>query len=74
MTRNETLKKLYRIANDLLKDYTLDKWNEMWDLCYDWNSTHDSNEEIFMSETCDEEEQVNGFMIEDDVWRWEDTN
>ena len=74
MTRNETLKKLYRIANDLLKDYTLDKWNEMWDLCYEWNSTHDSNEEIFMSETCDEEEQVNGFMIEDDVWRWEDTN
>ena len=74
MTRNETLKKLYRIANDLLKDYTLDKWNEMWDLCYEWNSTHDSNEEIFMSETCDEEEQVNGFMIEDDVWRWEDAN
>lgn len=74
MTRNETLKKLYRIANDLLKNYTLDKWNEMWDLCCDWNSTHDSSEEIFMSETCDEEERVNGFMIEDDVWRWEDAN
>lgn len=74
MTRNETLKKLYRIANDLFKNYTLDKWNEMWDLCCDWNSTHDSSKEIFMSETCDEEERVNGFMIEDDVWRWEDAN
>ena len=72
MTRNKMLKKLYKLANELLKNYTLDKWNEMWDLCCDWNRTHNESEEIFMSETCDEEERVNGFMIEDDVWRWED--
>ena len=72
MTREQMLRKLYKIANDLFKDYTLDKWNEMWGLCSDWNSTHDSREEIFMSEICDDEDRVNGFMIEDDVWRWEE--
>ena len=72
MTREQMLRKLYKIANDLFKDYTLDKWNEMWGLCSDWNSTHDSREEIVMSEICDDEDRVNGFMIEDDVWRWEE--
>lgn len=72
MTREEMIGKLYKIANDLFKDYSYEKWNEMWSLCSDWNSTHDSREEIFMSETSDDEDRVNGFMIEDDVWRWED--
>lgn len=72
MTREKMLRKLYKIANDLFKDYTWDKWYEMWTLCSDWNSTHDSKEEIFMAELSDDDGWLNGFMIEDDVWRWED--
>ena len=72
MTREQMLRKLYKIANDLFKDYTWDKWYEMWTLCSDWNSTHDEREEIFMAELSDDDGWLNGFMIEDDVWRWEE--
>lgn len=70
MTRAQTISKMIKMANELVKDYSWEKNNELWDMCYDWNSTHPEREEIFMCETSDDDDNVNGFMIEDDVWYW----
>ncbi len=70
MTRNQTISKMMKMANELMKNYTWEKNKALWDMCYDWNSTHEESEEIFMCETSDDDDNVNGFMIEDDVWYW----
>ena len=60
-----------KMADQLMVEYTLELNNKMWEMCYEWNSNH-PDEEIFMSETSDDEDNVNGFMIEDDVWYWKE--
>ena len=73
MTRNETLKAMYKMANELVKDYSFDKNNALWEMAYDWNSEHEESEEIFMCEIWKEDGyEHDGFMIEDDIWYFED--
>lgn len=69
MTRDEMIRTLVNIANRLVKNYSWDLNSKMWDLCCDWNAEHD-DAEIFMSEVSDDDDNVIGFMIEDDTWYW----
>ena len=69
MTRTETIKKMMELANSMAHDYTWDKNNELWDMAYDWNATHEASEEIFMGEIWKEDGyEENGVMIEDDYF------
>ena len=61
MTRKEVLSRIYGMANKLMKEFNRDVYNEMWDICYDWNREHE-DEEIFMAEDEDE----GRFYVEDD--------
>ena len=71
--RDQTIMKMMKMANELLGNYTYDKCRAIWDMCSDWNSKHEGSEEIFMCEyQSDDSEFVNGFMIEDDIWVFED--
>ena len=72
MTKAETIKSMIVKANKLLKDgWTRDGENEIWNIASDWNSEH-SEDEIFMSDYQSEDSAtVNGFMIEDDYWVFE---
>jgi hypothetical protein len=59
------------MANDLYKDHA-ENWTwtaeqKIWTICCDWNRDHE-DEEIFMCETSDDDDNVNGFMIEDDLF------
>lgn len=73
MTRDKMIQKMFKKANDLQKNYTWQGWEEIWDMCYDWNSTHAESEEIMMCEHENEETGlVDGFYIEDDYWVFED--
>lgn len=67
MKRDRMIEKMCKMANELMKDYSWEKECKIWDLCYDWNSNH-CDCEIFMSEVSDDNDEVNGFAIEDDVW------
>ena len=69
--REKQIIKMMKMANKLVKNYSWELNQKLWDMCSDWNSTHDEDEEIFMCETCDDDDNVNGFMIEDDVWYWQ---
>ena len=69
--REKQIIKMMKMANKLVKNYSWELNQKLWDMCSDWNSTHDENDEIFMCETCDDNDNVNGFMIEDDVWYWQ---
>lgn len=72
MTRAEMIKEMMTKANELKKNYTWKGWEEIWDMCYDWNGTHSEREEIFMAEHENEETgMVDGFYIEDDYWIFE---
>lgn len=71
--REKMIRKMSEKANALMKNYTYKGWEEIWDMCSDWNSTHPVNEEIFMAEHWNEEtDLVDGFYIEDDYWIFED--
>ena len=67
--RENVIKKMFDLANfisgDNWKNWTRDRENHLWDMCSDWNREHE-DEEIFMCETSDDDDNVNGFMIEDD--------
>ena len=69
--REKQIIKMMKMANKLVKNYSWELNQKLWDMCSDWNSTHDEDDEIFMCETCDDNDNVNGFMIEDDVWYWQ---
>lgn len=73
MTRDKMIQKMMEKANALQKNYTWQGWEEIWEMCSDWNSTHEESEEIFM---CDHESEetglVDGFCIEYDYWVFED--
>lgn len=71
--REKMIRKMFKMANALKRNYTLEGWENIWDMCSDWNSSHPENEEIFMCEHCNEETGlVDGFYIEDDYWIFED--
>ena len=54
------------MAKELSVKYDYNKNNEMWELCYEWNSEHE-DQEIFMCE--DEDENGNfRYFIEDDYF------
>lgn len=75
MTREQTIMTMMQKANQLLKEgYSHDKMMEIWDMASDWNDEHeDEKEQIFMSDYQSEDSEfVNGFMIEDDFWLFED--
>lgn len=74
MTRQETIDLMMEKANELYKNgWTRDGEHEIWNICSDWNSEHDEDEEIFMCEHENEETRlVDGFYIEDDSWMFED--
>lgn len=73
MTREQTILKMVKMADELVKNYSYDKYNEIWEICSDWNREHEGSEEIFMCDyQSDDSAYVNGFMIEDDYWVFED--
>lgn len=73
MTRIQTIKKMIKMANELVKNYTWEQNKELWDMCCDWNRNHDESEEIFMCEIWAEDGyDGDGFMIEDDIWFFQD--
>ncbi len=71
MTRDKMIEKLMEMASELIKSYDYEKNNKMWELCSDWNTEHE-DEEIFMSDVAGDDNVVNGFMIEDYIYYWED--
>ena len=64
--KQETLNKLYSLAKQLSKKYSYDLWNEMWDICCDYNRNN-PDYEIFM---CEDEDESGTFIyyIEDDYF------
>lgn len=74
MTREETIKKMMKLANEIMgkngKNWTRQKEDEIWNLSLDYNRDHE-DDEIFMCEYGDGDD-VEGFMIEDDYWLYED--
>ena len=69
--KEKTIRKMWEMVDKLYGNYSRDEEMKIWDLCYEWNSEHE-DDEIFMCETGDEGNTVNGFMIEDDCFYYED--
>lgn len=68
MSREQVLSRMYDMAN---KVETKEELDAIWALCSDWNREH-PDEEIFMSDyQSDGSDYVNGFMIEDDWYIFE---
>lgn len=70
MTREEMINKLMAAANDLVDNYTADKYDELIDTALDWNSKHyGTSEEIFVCDIYEEDGyEGDGIMIEDDYF------
>ena len=69
MTRAEMMEKLFGMANELTKDYTWDKYCELFNACHDWNRDHEENEEIFVCEVFKEDGFANdGIAVEDEYF------
>lgn len=68
--RDEMLSVLYDMANELVDNFTWPKLREISRLACDWNSTHDGETEIFVSDWTDR----NGayLAIEDDYFNYEE--
>lgn len=66
--RDKYIQIMVKKANKLCKRYTWEAWEEIWDMCSDWNSTHPETEEIFMAEHENDNGETDGFYIEDDYW------
>ena len=64
--RQRYINKMVELANDIVRDYTWEKWERLWSMSSDWNSTHE--DEIAMYEHENEDGVVDGFYIEDDYW------
>lgn len=65
--RNRFIERLFDRANDMIIDYTWEKWKLLWDMCNIWNNTHDIRDEIFMSEIYNDSDDIIGIGIEDDI-------
>jgi len=71
MTRNDVIKKMFSIANDMRKNWTWDKYDELITIGSDWNAEHE-DEEIFCCDYQGEDsEYSNGIMIEDEIFIFE---
>ncbi len=71
--RDKLISLMCRKANALVKNYSWEGYFEIWEMCSNWNSEHDFEYEIFMSDHDNEEtELVDGFYIEDDYWIFEE--
>ena len=59
--------KAYHMAIDMIQNYSWDKYRNLWDFVLEWNDDHYEDESmwIFMCETSDDDDNVNGIMIED---------
>lgn len=69
MTRADMIEKLFEMANELAKNYTWDKYYEIFDTCCNWNREHEESEEIFVCEIYKEDGYENdGIMVEDDYF------
>ena len=66
--RQKYINKMVELANDIVKNYTWEKWERLWSMSSDWNSKHSEKEEIAMCEHENDEGVVDGFYIEDDYW------
>ena len=51
-------------ADKVIQNWTRAGENELWGMAIGWNDEH-PDAEIFMGETCDDDYNVNGFMIDD---------
>lgn len=60
MTRKEVIEKAWKIMLTWTGNYTWDSYSEVFDMIYDFNSSHSEEEEIFFCET------EGGYMLEDD--------
>ena len=69
MTKNEMLCTMYIMADELVNDYSYDRYRTLEKMACDWNSDHDGDDEIFMSELRKEDgDNEDGFVIEDNIW------
>ena len=76
MTKAQVIRKMYEKANMVMRNWTRDGENEIWDMALNWNRNHE-DDEIFMCEFSQDAEgndtgRVTGFMIEDDYWLYEE--
>lgn len=76
MTKAQVIRKMYEKANMVMRNWTRDGENEIWDMALNWNRNHE-DDEIFMCEFSqdaegNDTERVTGFMIEDDFWLYEE--
>lgn len=72
MNRSKMVSKLNELANEIITEYTWEKFNEIFKLASDWNSKHIEKEEIFVAEIYAEDGYQNdGIMIEDDIYYYE---
>lgn len=65
--RSRFIEKLFAFANDVVANYTDENYKFLWDMCSLWNSTHDSKDEVFMSEIYNDSDDIIGIGIEDDI-------
>lgn len=64
MTKTEIIENMIAKANEMLKTgWTRDKENELWTIAND--------NDIFMSEHYNDNDDLDGFYIEDDYWVFE---
>ena len=60
------MQELSSITGTNSKNWTRDKYNEIWDACYEWNRQHEDCE-IFMQEGEDEDGNYRTY-VEDDYF------
>lgn len=64
MTKTEIIENMIAKANEMLKTgWTRDKENELWTIAND--------NDIFMAEHYNDNDELDGFYIEDDYWVFE---
>ena len=70
-TKATVIGKMQELANAMKRTgWSRDGENAIWEMASDYNRTHD--DEICMCDyQSDDSEYVNGFMIEDDYWTFE---
>lgn len=65
--RDRFIERLISLTQYVLSNYTVEGYKTLWDMCTDWNSTHDSRDEVFMSEIYNDSDDIIGIGIEDDI-------
>lgn len=71
MTKKQMVDRLVDKANELAETNRLNfhEAKAIWNMCLNWNDEqYDESEQIFMCECFDDNDEVNGFYIEDGRW------